>query len=611
MKKRELYNKVLLPDFSTKTLLLMLNWTITLTFLLVLEVSANSYSQNVKVNLDFQNVKFKRALTILEQKGNIRLLYSEENLPADKFITLSVKDTPVMDVLGMILKDTELKFRELENGLVVISPQNNELKDIVVKGQVTDSKGETLPGVSIKLKGTSIGATTDMNGNYSINVPENAILIFSYIGYLTKEIPINDQTSLNVILEMLSTSIKEIVVTALGIKRDVKSLTYSTQNVSTKELTEARELNVVNSLQGKVAGLSVNSSGTGVGAESRVVLRGNRSISGDSQPLYIIDGVPIRGNPSNLSLDNIASINILKGPNAAALYGSAAQNGAIVIETKNGQGQGINISFNNTYMVMDPVLSIPFQNVYGQGQAGIYQKTSEAAWGPKMDGKMVDTWSLNPADANTQYAYSPQASNKIDAYNTGSTYASSLFASIGSEKIQSAFTYTFNEANGILPNNKLQRHNLSLRINNKFSERLSMDSKIDYINQQINNKLAEGESNFNPNRQIYTMPSNINLADAKQFEYLGANGVLRQNFWNSTTTTGANPFWTLNRNPNLNLVERVIAMTSLTYNFSDALKLIVRGSYDGASGTTEEKLYNDTYVRAPDGRYTLNKSNDH
>ena len=164
MKKRELYNKVLLPDFTTKNLLLMLNWTITLTFLLVLEVSANSYSQNVKVNLDFQNVKFKRAFSILEQKGNIRLLYSEENLPSDKSITLSVKDTPVMDVLGMILKDTELKFRVLDNGLVVISPQSNEEKDVVVTGIVTDVNGETLPGVSIKLKGTTIGATTDMNG---------------------------------------------------------------------------------------------------------------------------------------------------------------------------------------------------------------------------------------------------------------------------------------------------------------------------------------------------------------------------------------------------------------------------------------------------------------
>ena len=185
MKKRELYNKVLLPKFSTKKLLLMLNWTITLTFLLVLEATASSYAQNLKVDLDFQNVKFKRALSIIEQKGNIRLLYSEQNLPKDKTITLSVKDTPVMDALGMILKDTNLGFRVLENGLVVISPQKSEVKDIKVSGTITDSKGETLPGVSIKIKGTAIGATTDLEGRYTINVPDDiSVLVFTYIALL-------------------------------------------------------------------------------------------------------------------------------------------------------------------------------------------------------------------------------------------------------------------------------------------------------------------------------------------------------------------------------------------------------------------------------------------
>jgi TonB-dependent SusC/RagA subfamily outer membrane receptor len=164
---------------------------------------------------------------------------------------------------------------------------------------------------------------------------------------------------------------------------------------------------MVNSLQGKVAGLSINSSGSGVGADSRVVLRGNRSISGDSQPLYVVDGVPIRGNPTNLSQDNIASIDILKGPNAAALYGSAAQNGAIVIETKKGKIGKVNISLNSTTMLQKPIHSIEFQDEYGQGLGGVYNKSAEAAWGPGLEGQMVDTWSLDPADAGQQYAFSP------------------------------------------------------------------------------------------------------------------------------------------------------------------------------------------------------------
>lgn len=482
------------------------------------------------------------------------------------------------------------------------------LQDNVVSGLVTNDADEALGGVSVSVKGTSTGTTTDAQGKYRISVPANGVLAYTYVGFETKEVAVDNRTTINVKLQASFGKLNEVVVTALGIKREAKSLTYSTQNVSTRQLTEARELNVMNSLQGKVAGLSINSSGTGLGADARVILRGNRSISGDSQPLYVIDGVPIRGNPSNLSLDNIVSLSVLKGPNAAALYGSAAQNGAIIIETKKGQNGGINISLNNTYMVLDPVLSIPFQNEYGQGSGGIYQKASEFAWGSKMEGQMVNHWSLDPAQAGTQYAYTPQPGNRDGIYQNGSNFSSSLFASAGSEKTQTAFTYTFTKAKGIFPGNGLQRHNLSLRVNNKLTKRLSLDSKIDYMRQQIDDQLAEGESNFNPNRQIYTMPPNIHLDDAAHYDFVDAQGRLRQNYWNPTTTTGANPFWTLNRNLNKYTLERVIALTSLTYDISDAFKFLLRGSYDGANGSTEEKLFNDTYVRAPDGRYTVGKN---
>jgi hypothetical protein len=198
MKKKELYYKVLFPEISQKTLLLMLNWTIILTFLLVLKVSANGYSQNVRVDVDMHDVKFKKAFSILEQKGNIRLLYSEESLPEGKFVTLSVKDTPVMDVLGMVLKNTQLKFRVMDNGLVVISPQGKDVKDIVIRGQVTDITGETLPGVSVKIKGTAIGTSTDVDGRYSLSVPENSTLVFTYIGFISQEVVVNGQTTLDV-----------------------------------------------------------------------------------------------------------------------------------------------------------------------------------------------------------------------------------------------------------------------------------------------------------------------------------------------------------------------------------------------------------------------------
>src|SRR5690606_13294397 len=166
-----------------------------------------------------------------------------------------------------------------------------------VGGKVTDRKGESIPGVNILVKGTTSGTISDVEGNYSVNVPEEGILIFSFIGYIPQEVPVNSRSTINITMEDALTSLDEVVVTPLGILREARSLTYSTQSISTEELAKARELNLTSSLQGKVPGLNITSSGTGVGASNRVILRGNRSISGDSQPLYVIDGVPIIGNP--------------------------------------------------------------------------------------------------------------------------------------------------------------------------------------------------------------------------------------------------------------------------------------------------------------------------
>ncbi|HWJ27099.1 MAG TPA: carboxypeptidase-like regulatory domain-containing protein, partial [Flavisolibacter sp.] len=570
----------------------------------------------VIINLELKNESLINGFKKIESASSFYFMYREEDVKNINHLNIANSSRPIADFLTLMLAHTELDFKQVDQRIWIVrknspeksiqqvsiqSSQNSFDNDDLVSGIVTNNNGEPMSGVSIFLKGSSLGTSTDEDGKFRISIPPGGVLIFSFVGYETQEVPVNNQTVINIGLRQSLAKLNEVVVTALGIKREAKSLTYSTQSVSTKQLTEARELNVMNALEGKVAGLSINTSGMGLGGDVRVILRGNRSISGDSQPLYVIDGVPIRGNPSNLSLDNIASMTVLKGPNAAALYGSAAQNGAIIIETKRGQANGVNISLNNTYMVMDPVLSIPFQNVYGQGQGGVYQKNSEFAWGPKMDRHMVDNWSLDPAQAGTQYAFSPQPDNRIGVYNRGSNFSSSLFASIGGEKTQTAFSYTYTKANGILPTNKLQRHNLSLRINNKLSKKLSMDSKIDYINQEIDDQLAEGESNFNPNRQIYTMPTNIHLEDAMHYQFVESTSRLRQNYWNPSTTTGANPFWTLNNNPNKYLLERVIALTSFSYSVSDALKLTLRGSYDGANGSFEEMLYNDTYVRAPDG----------
>ena len=611
--------------------LLLIIMQLRLAFFIVLTTSIQLFSappvksqaiDKVEIKIELKNESLVKAFQKIEKQTQFQFMYRYADVKDINKLDLSADRMTISDVLKELLSKTSLDFKQVDNRIMIVnnpksdnelSPtkiranNNVDLLDVVVRGQVKDAKGETLPGVSIKVKGTDIGASSDIDGKYTLNVPDNAILVFTYIGYITKEVPVNKQEAINVILDASSTSLSEVVVTALGISREAKSLTFSTQSVKTEELTQAREPNVINSLQGKVAGLSINSSGTGVGSASRVVLRGNRSISSDNQVLYVIDGVPVRGFPDNLNSDNIASINVLKGPNSAALYGSQGQNGAIVIETKQGAAGKVNVSFNNTYMLNEAVDATPYQGIYGQGSGGVYIKSSEDSWGPKMEGQSVATWSINPANAGKTYSFTNQPDARKDLYQIGGNIASNLIASIGGEKTQSVFTYTLTDAAGIIPNNKLQRHNVSLRVTNKLSSKLTLDSKLDYMRQSLDNQLAEGESSFNPNRQILTMPPNIQTPMVSNYEFVDAQGYTRQDYWLPGTTVGSNPYWAMERNLKNNTGSRIIAMTSLSYKFTDAIKVMARGSFDGDNFVDTEKSYFGTY-RDPAGRFQVGES---
>ena len=285
-----------------------------------------------------------------------------------------------------------------------------------VSGQVTDAvTGEALAGVTVQVKGTTGGAFTDENGRYTVTVPDNnSVLVFSFLGFGTQEVTIGDRNSLSVNLTEEALTTDEVVITALGIERDKKELTYAVQDVDTDELALARDLNVVNSLSGKVAGISISRSGSGVGAASRVILRGNRSIIGNSQPLYVVDGVPILGDITDVNPDDIASVSVLKGPNAAALYGNRANNGAIIITTKKGSGSGFDVSLSSTFMAESPILLRNYQNEFGQGSAGQYSPASEKSWGPRLDGSSVAHWSQDPNWPTPNYSYSAQPDNVKD-----------------------------------------------------------------------------------------------------------------------------------------------------------------------------------------------------
>ena len=591
----------------------------------VLAVKSKKFQSidQVEISLELKNESLLNALKKIEELSPFHFMYRNDDVKDVVNLNTSGSKQSVKAILEELLANTSLSYKQIDQR-ILISKENVKSSSIdaeislpikpvdpqqqAVSGKVTDENGGGLPGVNILVKGTTTGTITDVEGNYRLVLPANAaVLVFSSIGYLTEEIPVGSQNVINLSMTPDVKTLTEVVVTAFGLEREKKSLTYATQEVPTEQLSQARELNVVNSLQGRVAGMSINSAGAGVGAEARVVLRGNRSISGDNQPLYVIDGVPTLGSPQDLSPDLIASISVLKGPNAAALYGSAAQNGAIIIETKRGTKGEVRISLNNTYMIQAPIIPDIFQYEYGQGVNGTYDNRSEEAWGPRMTGQMVDHWSLDP-ESPAQVPLVAHPDNRSDVFQNGYNFASNVIATMGGEKTQSIFSYTLTKAEGIIPNNELLRHNASVRVNSQMSKRLRFDGKLSFMKQDLENRIATGGSNYNPVMQIYSMPPNISTADALNYDFINEDGLLRQNYWNPNTTINANPYWTIYRNLNNSDRTRALMMASLFYDFTDALTLMARGSYDLTNTTAEEMFYNDTFVRAPNGRYNVDKS---
>jgi len=487
-----------------------------------------------------------------------------------------------------------------------------------------------MPGVNVLIQGTTTGKTTDVGGNYSISVPNNnSVLVFSFISYTSQQIPVGDKTVIDVMLVSASTQLGEIVVTAFGIQKEKKALTYAAQNVATADVVQARELNVANALSGKVAGIDIIKSNSGVGSPTRVVLRGNRSISGNNQPLYVVDGSPINNDAStpdtenggvaggdgisNINPEDIESITVLKGPSATALYGTRANNGAIIIVTKKGAPRkGLGVEYSLNYSVETPVILTKMQNVYGQGSAGSYFKGSEFDWGAKMDGTQVAHWTPNVNSPNygTTYPYVAHPNNEKDFFQLGTNMSNSLGLTAGSETLQAYFSATNTHSTGIIPGNNLDRNNFNLRVSGKLGKVLNFDSKITYFHQQVNNPVSTGDDFANPMRAILRQPSNISDDQAKDYQFYDNSGALLQNYWNPHSNGGENPYWLINRIPRADTRDRVLSVNSLKYDIATGLSLMVRTSIDFIYDNSISKRYNDTYTIADRGKYYVSNSNN-
>jgi TonB-linked SusC/RagA family outer membrane protein len=485
-----------------------------------------------------------------------------------------------------------------------------------ISGKVTSSEdGLGISGVTVVVKGTTTGTATGIDGVFTLTIPANATtLVFSFIGMNTLEVPIGTQTVFNITLTPGVLALQDVVVTAFGISRQSKSLTYATQNVKTDALVEARNLNVVTGLSGRISGLSVTQTSNGVGSEAKVLLRGNRSIAGSSQPLYVVDGITLGGGISDLSPDDIESISVLKGANAAALYGSRANNGAIIITTKSGKGKnGVSVNLGFTYQASSPIMLLKTQNKYGQGANGIYAKEATVSWGPEMDGSQVAHWSNDPNYPlyGKTYAYSPQPNNIKDYFKTGNNIATNLQVNIQNDRSNASFSYTNTMASGIVATNNLKAHNLNIRFGSKLGEKITLDSKLNLIKQNFENVFYTGEAFENPMRYLYILPRNIRTEDMVHYTFLNSLQQNRQHYWKWNDNGSGNPYWSrYNINHPVNS-DRIIGMISLKYQIFKDLSILGRSAIDEGFDRTELKYHNDTYTSAIFGGYDKTNSSSY
>ena len=489
-------------------------------------------------------------------------------------------------------------------------------QELTVTGTITSAAdGMPLPGASIMEKGTDNGAATDFDGNFSITVPQDAVLQISMIGFVTREVPVGNESVINVQLEPDTEALDEVVVTALGIKREKKSLGYAIQEVGGEALAEARETNLANAFTGKVAGLQVVRGSNGPAGSSKIVLRGNNSLTGDNQPLIVVDGVPMdnftgatnndfwlpsadRGNGlGDINPENIASISVLKGASAAALYGSRAGNGVILITTKSGKERpGLGITLSSTLGFETIFMAPDTQDVFGQGADGIYNPESTFSWGPRIEGQTVENWEGEQVEL--------QAYDNLDNYfDTGvnSQHTLSFQQQFEKTSIYSSVTYLDDQSQ--IPGATLERSNFLTRAISNFGkeDRWTTDVKVQYINATAENRPINGVNSSNAFATMYMLPRSVDVRD-----FSAAVNEEGNHFWYIPASNALNPYWLARFNKNEDTRNRFLLSGSVNYQFNDWLSAEVRGGSDQYTTETESRTYGGSPLTAT-GRYSLGK----
>jgi TonB-linked SusC/RagA family outer membrane protein len=584
---------------SLTKMLVVMKLTVFLLILGLLDAHAKGVSQTI--NFSGKNVPLEKVFASIEQQTGYAVFANKGLLKDLKPVTIVAEAMPLPDFLDVLLKGQPIAYQIRqktifikERVLVPVNVQHPEMLTAAfldISGTVRNEAGQPLEGATIIVKGASISTTTKADGHFAIKAEPGQVLVISYVGYQLQERTVGSGTVMDIVLKETVSQMDQVVVTALGIPKKVKALSYNVQEISGREVTTVKDANFMNSLAGKVAGATINSSSSGVGGSARVVLRGTKSLSAlttANNALYVIDGIPMPAlsstqpndvfsgagqsgdGISNINPEDIESISVLSGPSAAALYGSQAANGVVMITMKKGTKDGFSLTASNQTSFYSPFVMPRFQNTYGAPTGSYY------SWGEKL---------TTPSD------YDPK-----DFFQTGVNQTNTVSLSTGNEKNQTYVSLGAVNAKGIIHNNDIDRYNVSLRNTSKFlNDKLSMDLSVMYMNLEEQNMIAQGQY-FNPLIPVYLFPRGDDIRKYEVFERYDATRNFKTQFWpfGDMGFQMQNPYWITERNNFTNKKDRYLLSAALKYDINKWINITGRVRQDRNTAVNEKKYYAST-----------------
>ena len=562
-------------------------------------------AQTARVTLKVQDASLGQVMD--EIKNQTRYLFINQDVKDlnNHKVSLNVSDKAIVEVLDQIFTPFNIGYRIEKTSIIIFNRPKSTSSSVLIGGKVSDVGGAPIIGATVLVKGTTNGVSTDADGRFTLTIasPATAQLEISYLGYEPQTLAVGNRTSFEITLAESASEIESVVVTALGIKREEKALSYNVQQVEAEDITTVKDANFMNSLTGKVAGVTINASSSGVGGASKVVLRGNKSISQSSNALYVIDGIPMynfgggggtefdsKGATeaiADINPEDIESISVLTGAAAAALYGSNAANGAVMITMKKGQAGALKVTLSSNTEFLNPFVQPEFQNRYGTGLNGLQSGSAIYSWGEK----------LAPA---ARLGYTPD-----DFFETGHVYTNAVTVSGGTDKNQTYFSAASVNSDGIIPNNEYDRYNFTFRNTSYFlKDKLRLDASASYIYQQDQNMTNQGVYS-NPLVPAYLFPRGTNFDSYRIFERYNPASKLMEQFWSDDLEGGdlrmQNPYWIAYRNLRNTDKKRYMLSFSASYDILPWLNVAGRVRIDNANSLYTQKLYASSNTTITDG----------